>query len=1045
MLDEAFNALAWPTEPLGRIRSKLAELAARLMCIEPQERLTGDELVAEIDRLQGQAPRRTQPKPVPSVAHGDALKKLRATFAEIARSSRAGVIYVQGESAVGKTVLIEHFLRELIDRGKAVVLQGKCYRQESGHYKALDVVIGRLRRYWGTLGPDARNALIPRDAASLVRIFESFNRIAEVRSAAERDRAMSPGARSSRVALTRPGDTTSNPQQRLSGFTALRDVLERLATPLRRNGTPLVLAIDDLQWGDLDSAALLEEVLRPPDPPPLILVGCFRSNDRASSFLEHLLAQQRANPALELHMLKLKPLSTDDAHDLALKWLNQDGHGEAKDEELAARQAKAEWIARQSRGLPLFIEVLVEDFQSGEHLAGEVTLAAALWARVSRLSAEARSLLLVVAIAERPIWPDDAYRAAGLTDEAGRRAAMTLRKNRAILSTDAPGRPGQEMLEVYHDSYRAAVLLNLSRRERRALYGRLADAVESSEHDHEPAAKASYHLRAGEPRRAGEWFARAARAARDGLAFDEAVRLYRAALRLTPHKGVQRELRTELAEALAHDGRAATAEQYEKLAGEGDDIASLELRTRAADQWLISGYVDDGLKVFSDVLHSASMGLPKTARGALALLLLHRFRLRFYRTDFHNPVDPDDAAHSDLIRIDICWAAIALSVIDPIKGAEFQARTLLLALRVREPYRVARSLASAATQLAVCNARRMAPRTKQFLIHAVEWARHVKARPLRTHAFGTFKLARGIAAYLDGDWRDAIRLCDQADAIFSKCRSTGVAWEQGTARIFSLWALMYLGDLNELGRRCSDQLLDEVRGRQDLYGEAILRSYPTAVVRLRADDADGAREALREVESLWTNRGYHIQHHNCFIARVLIDLYTGRGRDAWDYIADRRPEYKKSQLDQVQQVRIERISLRAMSALASVKNDPRFFLDSAARDARRLHRERNERSTALALLIEAGVAVTRGDEMQAASRLRDAIVAFRPDKANMALHAAAIRHRLGRLVHDDELVRQAEKWMESQGIKNPARMAAMYTPGAWPGDPAPAGPSPNGA
>jgi hypothetical protein len=171
---------------------------------------------------------------------------------------------------------------------------------------------------------------------------------------------------------------------------------------------------------------------------------------------------------------------------------------------------------------------------------------------------------------------------------------------------------------------------------------------------------------------------------------------------------------------------------------------------------------------------------------------------------------------------------------------------------------------------------------------------------------------------------------------------------------------------------------------------------------------------------------------------VLIDLYTGRGRDAWDYIARRWPDYRASLLHRVQQVRIEVASLRAMSALASVDTDPRLYLDRAERDARRLWRERNERSSALALLIQAGVAATRRNVRRAASRLRDAITAFGPKGADMALHAAAARHRLGQLVHDSGLVHEAEDWMKSQGVKHPARMAAMYTPGSWPDDPAPA-------
>ncbi len=82
----------------------------------------------------------------------------------------------------------------------------------------------------------------------------------------------------------------------------------------------MVLAIDDLQWGDIDSAALLSELLQPPGAPRLLLVGCYRSDDAAKSpFLQSLLSDQEGGaPRAFRRVLALEPLAPADAQILAL-------------------------------------------------------------------------------------------------------------------------------------------------------------------------------------------------------------------------------------------------------------------------------------------------------------------------------------------------------------------------------------------------------------------------------------------------------------------------------------------------------------------------------------------------------------------------------------------------------------------------------------------------------------------------------------------------------------------------------------------------------
>jgi hypothetical protein len=74
--------------------------------------------------------------------------------------------------------------------------------------------------------------------------------------------------------------------------------------------------------------------------------------------------------------------------------------------------------------------------------------------------------------------------------------------------------------------------------------------------------------------------------------------------------------------------------------------------------------------------------------------------------------------------------------------------------------------------------------------------------------------------------------------------------------------------------------------------------------------------------------------------------------------------------------------------------------------------------------------VPRGDKARALPLCEEAARGF--DATEMALYAAAARHRQGELTGGDagrELIAAAESWMTAQKITNPKRMCALYAPG----------------
>ena len=94
---------------------------------------------------------------------------------------------------------------------------------------------------------------------------------------------------------------------------ALRELLARMGDRCQ-----LVVYIDDLQWGDIDSLGLIAELLRPPDPPVLMLALCFRSEEAMTSpMLRLLLSSELSKAATTVRELMVDELSQEHSRELA--------------------------------------------------------------------------------------------------------------------------------------------------------------------------------------------------------------------------------------------------------------------------------------------------------------------------------------------------------------------------------------------------------------------------------------------------------------------------------------------------------------------------------------------------------------------------------------------------------------------------------------------------------------------------------------------------------------------------------------------------------
>jgi serine/threonine protein kinase len=982
-----------PSELVRNIPPELNDLCVRLLRRKPEERPGGREILRILGHgktgpLQRPIASPTVPlaQSIPFVGRDRQLRELEQAF-NVTRRGKTATVYIHGSSGMGKTAVSRTFLDRLKkEHPDVVILEGRCYERESVPYKALDGVIDSLTKYLMSL-PDAKaEALMPREILALARLFPVMLQVDAVFNAPQREHEI-------------PDPFTL----RRKAFAALRELFGRIC-----DRQPLVLYIDDLQWSDADSATLLEELLRPPDEPLLLLLTSFRSEDiRTKSFLKELLETTGTETCREV---LVGALSKSESYTLLHELLGGN---------MAMVEPFADAILSEARGNPFLLEQLARYAVTSDQTSTTgITLGMMLDARLRHLPDGAREFVEALAVAGRPINPEVVYQAAELAGDelplvSSLRAAQFLRT----------GGAGQT-LELYHDRIRETLAAQLDSRKVTQIHRRLAQAIEARGID-DPEALFEHYLGAGERVRAASHAAVAARKAASTLAFDRAAAFYRRALELAPARGAELlDLKRGLADALVNAGRPYEAAQaYLDVAELTSASHALDYKRRAAQQLLMGGHIKDGLELIRSVLAAVGLSYPAGPRSALISLLLRRLQIRLRGLKYTERTE-SQIPEFDLVRLDTCFAVAAgLGAVDLIRGADFQSRHLLLALDAGEPFRVARAMGFEAAWTAARSGG-STERAMQVVNQAEELARKVG----HPQAIGLAVWARGVGAYLSGHWQKASEICDQAAEIL-RDQCTGVTWELTIANRYKLSSLLHMGHLAEVSRRVP-ALLSAALEQGNLFGAMDLRTRLN-LIWLAADDPNRARAEVIEALKSWSHEGFHLQHYVSLHALAQIELYTGDAEVAWRHVEGQWPDLEGSLLLRIPAVRVEATQLRARAALATNPHGrDAAKLRLAEKMARKIDKVRMSWSQPFAMLIRAGLANQTGDGAKAQALLSESAEGF--ERAEMYLHAAAAKRRLGEKLRDERggrLIAEADEWMATQKIKNPERMTRMIAPG----------------
>ena len=970
------------------VPADLAALCDRLLETDPELRASGPEVLAAL--APAPVGRTIDPPPAPRddavrfVGRESELDAMEATLDAVRKGDGARVLIVRGESGVGKSALVRAFLEtrlETNENAPPILLTARCYERELLPFKALDGLVDVLTGLLRQLDPDTIARIVPDRAAVLLQAFPVLGRVPLIAHAPHQH--VGPDPREVRASM----------------FVVFRQLLRALG-----ERAPIVAYVDDLQWADADSVALLSEVLRPPDAPRLLLLGTLRTQaagDPAGRFLAADVPEEE---------LALSNLGGDAARMLARELLLSGG---ASDPDRGA-----DVLARESSGHPLFLLELARTAHLRRGNGAHLTLDSVLRAQIESFPEATVRVLRTLAISGAPTPVRMLRRLCDLDGPTAVRLFDELRSARLVYSVTERG---DELLDFSHDRIRQVARQSTSSAVARDLHEKLAEAFEDASNS----LRAGGHWReAGHPDRAAVHFSSAARRAAEALAFDRAIDSYTDALALGNWSEEQRrEMLVGLGDALSNVGRGpAAAANYLAAARSAGPVQAMDLRRRGAEELMRSGHLDEGRAVADEALADAGMSFAKSPVRALiaeraALFLRGR---RFKRRS------AEEIAPRELARADLCWSiSSGLGLMDPVQGAHFQARSLRLALSAGEPYRVSRGIAGEAAYAA---AQGNAPRAQKLLGEASA----IAAQLDHPHAAGIVSLMSGLAAHLGGRFASAVDHLATAERIF-RDRCVGAAWELNAVRHFTLECFYYLGALERFRTEAAEGL-KEAHNRGSVYAATTLRIGLANTVWLLGDDPARAQHETSEAMAAWSAQGYHIQHWYQLIAETQIDLYQGDGARAHQRFVAGWPALRRSLLLQMQHTRIVAIHLRGRAALAgglSAAGSERTARLRLARECANRLRRGTGWGSAMAALLYAGVEQAEGHDAEAAAWIRRAI--DETSTHELALFKAAAQMAAGTMGGDAATAAAGETWMRDSGAKTPHSLARMLAPGIAPG------------
>jgi hypothetical protein len=539
-IDRAVRVLGSDASPTGIL---LDELSVRLASTEFDVKREGKVQVLERERST-EGVRTLLGKPSPCVGRDAELALLESRLNECIEEPAGRAALIVGPAGAGKSRL-RYELRQRartrvaevwiargdpLRNGSPFGLMAQLVRSaaEAAEAEPLDEQRDKLRRLVERARHNDSGVIAPESARDDERVALFLGELIGVAFDDER-----PELRAARA------------DQRLMGEQIHRAFSDWITAAAKR---PILIVLEDLQWGDLPSVLAIDSALRTLHDRPLFVLALGRPE--VKDVFPHLWSERA------LQEIRLGGLSRKAAEALVRHMLGDD----VGDSRVAS-------IVEHAGGNAFFLEELIRAAAEDHTDTLPETVLAMTQLRLERFPSEVRMVLRASSIFGLSFWRDGV---AELVGGAGRLSevdgSLRLLVDREVVSRAGAGRlAGQEELRFRHGIVRDAAYATLTPDDR-MLGHRMAARWLEHAGERDPLLLAEHHERGGDLPSAISWWVRAADQAFEASDLQATLRLVERGIACGAFGEALGSLRATAAEALFHAGDFSGCNEHARAA-----------------------------------------------------------------------------------------------------------------------------------------------------------------------------------------------------------------------------------------------------------------------------------------------------------------------------------------------------------------------------------------------------------------------------------------------------------------------------------------------